>query len=189
MSVYQPMSGLNRPVAINTDYANFTGVALTLLCLPGPLVEPDQAEDQCRKLSQLFENQGARVETRTSPGRVEDPDGDVEAAEPTAEETAPALALTIELSARLIHREVTNFLWWAITTDYTFAQDIVIRDSSGFLLLKDTLTGRFVRRLGFSRGAGPDFSRDYYNQLSQLTLNARMRRQVLGEAQLNAAAK
>ena len=73
-------------------------------------------------------------------------------------------------------------LWWSIVTDYTFAQDISIRDETGFLLIRDTLTGRFVRRFGFSDDTEEAFSRDYYGQLSQLTLNAKVRRQVLNEA-------
>jgi hypothetical protein len=40
---------------------------------------------------------------------------------------------------------------------------------------------RFVTRLGFFSGTEETFSKDYYAQLSQLTLNAKLRRQVLRE--------
>ena len=191
ITVYQPMSGLHRPVAINPDYANFADLSLTLRCLPGPAVEPAEARALCRKLARLFENQGAVVETRARSGEVRGSGGE---AAPEAADSADTLgagpaatALNIELSARLIHAEESNFLWWSRTTDYTFAEDVVIRDETGFLLVKDTLTGRFVLRMGFSEQAGKEFSRDYYAQLSQLALNAKMRRDVLREAQSSPA--
>ncbi len=187
MSVYQPMTGLHRPVAIDIDYANLAGTRLSIQCLPSEIVTDSEAEDLCRKLTRLYENQGATVETRTTPGRVGDPDGELADVRATGE-AAPKMSLSVELSSRLIHKEVTNILWWSIRTDYTFAQDVVIRDASGFLLLRETLTGRFRKSLGFRALAAKQFSRDYYAQLSQLALNAKMRRQVLSETQPKPAA-
>ena len=189
MSVYQPVSGLHRPVAIDTAVANFPGVAFDIQCLPAKhVVTEAEAEDMCRKLTQLFENQGARVETRITPGRI--PELEDEVAEEAAPDEGPVTTkLSVRLSSRLLHKDVVNILWWKITTDYIFAQDIVIRDASGFLLVQETLTGRFIRRLGFSRGANLHFSKDYYGQLSQLAFNARMRRTVLDEVRPAAAAK
>lgn len=182
MSVYQPMSGLHRPVAIDTDLANFPDVEFLIQCLPAEqVITETEAQDLCRKLTMLFENQGARVETRTRPGRADDVD---DTSREAPEGKPGAMKLTVELSARLIHKDVVNILWWKITTDYIFAQDVVIRDETGFLLVRDTLTGRFIRRLGFSRGANLHFSKDFYGQLSQLALNARMRRTVLTESRL-----
>jgi hypothetical protein len=182
MSVYQPMTGLQRPIAINIDYANFQGLELSLQCLPGPIVTDTEAEDLCRKLARLYENQGATVETRTTPGRVGDPEDEITDVKAPGDAATPTMALSVELSSRLIHKEETNILWWSITTDYTFAQDIVIRDATGFLLLRETLTGRFRKSLGFRALAAEQFSRDYYAQLSQLALNAKMRREVLSES-------
>ena len=71
-------------------------------------------------------------------------------------------------------------------TDYTFAQDVTIRDENGFLLAKDTLTGRVMMRMGFFEEAKDDFTRDYYGQISQMTFNAKLRRQVLRESQARA---
>ncbi len=165
------MSGLHRPVAINIDYANFTDLDLSIQCLPGPLLNRSQAEQLCRKLTRLFENQGAKVESRTSLARPLDID--------SKEREAPATsALNLQLKARLIHKEG---FWW-FTTDYSFAQEINIYDETGFLLIRESFTGRFAWRLGFSSDSDEEFSQDYYTQLSQLMLNAQMRRRVLREA-------
>lgn len=172
---YQPMSGLHRPVAIDTDYANFADLSLTLHCLAGPVLDASQARDLCRKLSRLFENQGCAVETRTSTGRPSDSD--------EAPGAGPArTALNMRLSSRLIHEVETDLILWSYWTDYTFAQDVVVTDETGFLLVQETLTGRFVTRLGFFSDTEEDFSSDYYGQVSQLALNAKMRRQVLRES-------
>ena len=174
-TVYHPMSGLHRPVAINLDYANFGDLEVSLQCLPGPLVTAGEARTLCQKLERLFVNQGATTASRTSLGRAPEDDGE------PAKDAVERSALNVELSARLIHREESSFLWWSWTTDYTFAQDVAIRDETGFLLVRETLTGRFVRQLGFTSSAEADFSKDYYAQLAQLTLNAKVRRQVLAE--------
>ena len=184
-TLYQPMSGLHRPVAIDTDHANFADLSLSIHCLAGPVLEAAQAQDLCRKLAQLFENQGSTVRTRTSTRGFHDPDAE---ATKTGAEGSTATALNVQLSSRMIHKDETRLLFWTYVTDYTFAQDIVIRDETGFLLIKDTLTGRFVTRLGFSDDTAKDFSADYYGQLSQLALNAKLRRQVLRDSQRNATA-
>lgn len=177
---YHPMSALHRPVAINTDYANFAGLELEIHCLPGPVLDEDEAADLCQKLSRLFENQGAVVQTRTTLGRVANEDGELSGARPTAGEgrATARTSLGLRLSSRLLHEESSWVFPW-VTTEYTFAQDVVIRDETGFLLVKDSLTARLVRRVGLFGDAGEELTRDLYGQLSQLTLNARMRRRVL----------
>ncbi len=175
--VYRPLSGLHRPVAINIDYANFADLSLTITCLPGPALSATESQTLCRKLQQLFENQGAEVFTKTSQGRQDDAlDGPGETKVPKRE-----TALELVLSARIVQQKEGSFLFWTWITDYTLAQDIVIRDASGFLLIKDTLTGRFSRRLKFTDETEA-FSPDFYGQLSQLAFNAKMRRQVLRES-------
>ncbi|MCA9561179.1 MAG: hypothetical protein KC583_21670 [Myxococcales bacterium] len=178
VTVYQPLSGLHRPIAIDPAYANFAGVRFTLECRRGrdDVLGADEARDLCRKLTRVFENQGAEVETEVLGG------------EPgPADETPRARgeALHVQLTPRLIAVRTVNVLWlpfWTVVTDYTFAQDISIRDASSFLLVRDTLTGRFVRRLGFSSDAEEEFSADFYGQLSQLALNAKLRHDVLQES-------
>lgn len=177
VTVYQPMSGLHRPIAIDPAYANFAGMRFTLECRRGrdDVLGEDEARDLCRKLTRVFENQGAEVET------------DVLGGEPGPADEAPRAApnrLHVQLTPRLIDQRTLNVLWlpfWTVRTEYTFAQDISIRDASSFLLVRDTLTGRFVRRLGFSSDAEEEFSRDFYGQLSQLALNAKLRHDVLRE--------
>ncbi len=188
-TLYQPVSGLHRPVAIDLDVANFAGTVLELQCLPGPVLLDWDAEELCRKLAQLYENQGAEVHTRITEGKVPDLDGGGEEAEAAAPAVvaAPAqggagkLHLSLRISSRLLHDEKSWILPW-MTKDYTFAQDVVVRDETGFLLVRDTLIGRLVKRMGFFGGAEDDLSRDFYRHMSQVAFNAKMRRQVLGEA-------
>lgn len=191
-TVYQPLSGLHRPVAIDTRYANFTDLGIALQCLPGPLLNQGQARLLCRKLQRVFENQGATVRTRTSLGRPSAEDEKQEGPDrllaPTASTPAPGSApvanseLTIRLRTRVIHKKKTYyFIFWGLLTDYTFAQDVHITDENGFLLAQGELTGRLVKRLRF-KGNDKEFSKDFYDQLSQLALNAKLRRQILRES-------
>jgi hypothetical protein len=187
VTIYQPLSGLHRPVAIDTSYANFDDVSVTFHCVPGDVIDEGDSQTLCRSLALLFENQGALVTTRSTAGLLPEPDELTAEAEGKA---PPETALNVRLESRLIHKEESRtawpFPWPTVTTDYTFAQDISIRDETGFLLARDTLTGRFVRRFGFTSEAKKKFSADFYEQVSQLALNARMRRQVLVEAQQSA---
>ena len=40
---YQPLSGLHRPVVIDTGVANFEGVRLAIYCPPGDLLDASEA--------------------------------------------------------------------------------------------------------------------------------------------------
>jgi len=179
VDVYQPMSGLHRPIAIDPGYANFEDLDVSLRCLSGPALDSTDAGTLCRRVSRLFENQGARVTVRTgAEAPVDDaPAGD----ERAAAEARPRAALSIEIAARVVNRESTHYLFVEYLSDYTVAQDITIRDETGFLLVRDTLTGRFVTRVGFFSDAEEQFSGDFYGQMSQLALNAAVRRRVLAE--------
>lgn len=179
ITVYQPMSGLHRPVAIDTRVANFTNTTVRIQCVPAEFVGQSDMASLCRRVARLFENQGARVQAEVSKGRV------LGSPEPTAPESkvdaeVDRVILDVELRSRRVHAQTAFPFWWDDEADITFAQDIVIRDETGFLLVRETLTGRFVRRLGWSSDANEEFSRDYYGQLSQLTFNARMRWTVAG---------
>ncbi|MFN3197556.1 MAG: hypothetical protein ACE366_03895 [Bradymonadia bacterium] len=191
ITVYQPVSGLHRPIAIDTGYANFADLEIDLHCLPGEVLDTSEARELCQKLARLFENQGATVQTSTrikairAEDRVVPAQGEGEAAQQPAKKDEGRLQ--IELSARMIHKEESAwFFFWTRVDEYTFAQDIVIRDGQGFLLARDSLIGRFMQRVGFTSEAEAQFSRDYYHLLSQLTLNARVRQQVLTESPLGA---
>lgn len=179
VTVYQPLSGLNRPVALDPGLANFADTALVLRCLPGGALTAEEAETLCRKVGRLFENQGAQVTVRSA-GRIEDPD--------TPGEGPARAALSIELRAEIVHRDAKSLIFgpladwiWGYSAEITVRQEVRIRGADGFLLAQETLTGRFVQRLGFFSDAEERFSRDYYGRLSQLALDARIRQQVLAE--------
>ncbi|MCA9539720.1 MAG: hypothetical protein KC620_12575, partial [Myxococcales bacterium] len=140
VTAYQPMSGLHRPIAINPAYANFADVSITLRCRAEAAEEVEGADVLCQKVRRLFENQGAQVRIA----------GSGEAEEAVGEAPPPRAALTIDLEARVLHRETTNFIFWTHISDYTFAQEVSIRDETGFLLARETLTGRFIKHFGFT---------------------------------------
>ncbi|WP_224243866.1 hypothetical protein [Hyalangium gracile] len=199
VTVYQPLVSLQRPVAVDPQLANFEGQRMLIRCLPGEYLQPADADQLCRNVRSLFTKQGAEVEVEVPRTGVSTRD-DGEAARAD---------LIVEMKARLVHEENSALLWTlsAITftlvpaiTDYTFAQDVLIRDSSGFQLASATLQGRFVRYCGAGLwavnsaldllvrsdaedltgdAAKKDFSRDFHAQLTQLAFNARMRSLVM----------
>ena len=70
---YQPLSGLHRPVVVDPTQPNFQDVKLTVRCVPGGgLVNNEEARMLCRRVGQLFENQGATVVTWTTSRPVEE---------------------------------------------------------------------------------------------------------------------
>ena len=196
VTVYQPLSGLQRPAIVDPRLANFEGMRLLVRCFPGDYASVQDSDLLCRKVGTLFRNQGAQVQTdlrrsNRSPQEAFRPD------------------LIIELSSRLLHKESSGPLW-AVTVltlslvpayaEYSVAQDVTIRDASGFLLASDSLKARFIEYYGAGiwsvnwaldtlvrspeeklSGDAPaqDFSRDFYAQLSQLAFNARVRSDVL----------
>jgi len=182
------MSGLHRAIAVDPGYAHLADLDLTLHCVPGDHLDRGETRALCRKVSRLFENQGAEVRMVLGRSPLADPDDAPESPATAAapEKPTPKTALHVSLSSRLVHQEEISIFGWSIVTDYTFAQDITIRDESGFLLVKDTLTGRMMMRLGVFEDAKDEFTRDYYGQISQLAFNAKIRRQVLRESQAQA---
>jgi hypothetical protein len=215
VKVYQPVSGLNQPVVVDPKLANFQDVSLTVYCPPGDLVTANEARVLCRKVGTLFENQGAVVTTYSGDRRQDDdlfgdaPAGEGEGDQPPPE---PTTDLFLELRARRVH-EAHNQVSWLLcfatvtlvpaVSEFTFAQDVIVRDNTGFMLVTETLQGRIVRYTGagtwvthklldrFWRddedeilGDQPhaDLSADYYGQLSQAVFNAKMRWQVQYQA-------
>ena len=210
--IYEPMSGLHQPVVVDTQVANFPDVHLTLHCVPGDLLSKENATVLCRKVTTLFENQGAKVRMIDTVNRADDVFEDQLEEPPESGDDQPRTGLTVELRARQLHKS-THPLSWVLcvgsftllpgVTESTFAQDIVIRDESGFLLVTDTLVGRHVHRFGASAWIGnriaditwrkkserltldaadEDLSSDLYRQLSQLAFNAKMQAQVYRES-------
>lgn len=210
---YQPMSGLHDPVIVDIQAPNFTDVNLTIHCIPGVDLSPQEASVLCENVGVLFRNQGAKVRTVTTSRALQDDALGGELGESAAEEDAEAPTdLLLELRGRRLN-ESNDPLLWALcyasltmvpaVSEFTFAQDAVVRDGSGFLLSTDTVQGRIVRQFGGSVWLGNrildrlvreerdevtgdaaknDLSEDLYRQLSQMVYNAKVQWQVLQAA-------
>lgn len=207
--IYQPMSGLHRPVVVDPTLANFQDLRLAVHCVPEDLLNPADAAALCQKVETLFENQGAEV-TTAGMDSVDDTGQEEEGTAPA--DDAPTTDLTLELRAHRVH-QANNLLSWALcigtftlvpaVTESTFAQDVVIRDGTGFLLVSDSLEGRLVLRFGAGTWVANklldlawrddadkltgdafnhDLSTDLYRQLSQMMFNAEMQWQILQQA-------
>ena len=149
--VYQPLDGLHQPIVVDPTLRNFEGMALTVHCVPGG--EGFSRMDNlalCRRVSTLFENQGAVVTTidTAMPYDVEEtPEGEVE----------PGSKLTLRLQSRRISKSnatlsalissMTLTLYPA-KEDEVYALDLSVRDEDGFLLVRDTFKWRLVHRYG-----------------------------------------
>lgn len=207
--VYHPLASLQRPVAVDPRLPNLEGLHIQVLCPRGDFLDQDEADELCRLVGRLFATQGAIIRV---PGGL-DSEFD-EAPEATASDP---IDLSVQFESQLLHKE-RNTLLWALSfgtltllpaiTEYTFAQDVRIRDGRGFLLVSDRLQGRFVRYFGagissvtwlldlfvreeherFTRSAVErDFTRDFYGQVSQLAFNASTRLAVLKQLDRGAA--
>jgi hypothetical protein len=175
--VYQPMSGLHRPIAIDTQLGNFVETAISLRCSSDKALGESDVRKTCRRLKRLFERQGAQVRISTSYDKPRQRDADDEVSAEDAPRRPGGVQLFIELKALQLHAQSALPFFWDGHADFTFAHEVVIRDETGFLLARDRLTGRFVRRMAWpweDDDALP-FSKDFYGQLSQLAFNARMR--------------
>lgn len=214
VTVYQPVTSLQRPTVIDPASPNFKDMNIRVRCVPDAQGGADtgESEDLCRNMSALLSNQGAHVQTEVpedadKPPQISENEEDESAAkDKKPRDTQPDL--TIEIKSRKLHNDNSPWLWalcyLTLTlspaiTEATFAQDIVISDAEGFVLLSETLQARFIRYFGFAywginalmdlfRPKGEelignnhrrDFSRDFHRQISQLTFNATMRERVL----------
>ena len=203
--IYQPLRGLNTPLAIDWKVRNFAGTRLLVHCPPGEWPDRLSTDELCRKVGVVFENQGATVTTFTPEGGVEGGIGEVSE---TAAETTPETDLQLELRTRKIDQKHNPVMWVLsaisltiipASVEYTFAQDVVIRDGTGFLLAEETYQGRMVTQFGVTIWVGnahlnlwrlpddklteeslrKDLSDDLFGQLSQDVFNAKMQWLVL----------
>lgn len=202
VTVYQPLSGLQTPVVVDTEDGNFEDLKLVVHCVPRDALE-GEAGLLCQNVKQLFENQGAKVKTVTSVGRMKE---DMVFEE---EDAGTGPDLIVELRARLLHED-TDFAMWTLSwltmtlapgiSENSFSQEVVIRDRRGSLMFTGELKGRIVRYFGVGYWAAnalmnwvaredhediddDNLSKalcgDMYGQLSQMVFNANMRRKVL----------
>ena len=203
VTVYQPLVSLQRPVAIDSQVANFDGLKLLVRCVPGGALDPGDAERLCRQVTALFRRQGATVlYVVPAPGRS------------GIEEGGDKPELILDLRARLLHQDsafrleslalpllcIASFTLIPAVSEMSMAQDVSVRGPDGFLLASDSLQARFVQYAGVGiwgvnlildytvrpdeeevtgNKADQEFSRDFYAQLSQLVFNAKMRARVL----------
>ena len=143
-------------MTVDPTAKNFDGMHLLVSCVPsGDGADFGESADLCNNMSALYQNQGAQVD-------IEIPDeegGTVNRGDETAERSATKPDLIVELTARRIHSENSPILWFLCyasatlipaITEATFAQDVSIRDSDGFLLVSDTLQARFIRYFGLA---------------------------------------
>ncbi len=200
ITVYQPLVSLQRPFAVDPELANFEGQNILVRCVPGDYVELPDAQQLCQQMRELYEAQSAKVET------------DVPRKNTGFLTTKFKPDLIVELRGRLLKRETSNFLINLLflasasliptTEEIEIAQDVIIRDASGFQLAQDSLQARFVRQYGLGvwgvnalvdlivrpknqkitgDGYRRDFSADFYGHLSELAFHARMRSAIMHE--------
>ncbi|MBL8956949.1 MAG: hypothetical protein JNK82_39615, partial [Myxococcaceae bacterium] len=143
VTVYQPVASLQRPVTVDPSAKNLDGKHIVVRCVPsGEGADHGESEDLCNNMSALYTNQGAKVD-------VEIPDeesGLVSGGSEGSEAAGEKPDLIIELRARRVHNDNSPILWLLCyasatlipaITEATFAQDVSIRDSDGFLLVSD----------------------------------------------------
>lgn len=203
VTIYQPLSGLQTPRVVDYEVENFPNLKLRVHCPGKDLLDSDEAQKLCQRVEQLFLNQGAEVEIVDLAGTPLDDEA------PEASKTIDREALTLELSARSLGKNTSLLMWtFSILTftlvpgmsEYSFVQDVRIRDAQGALLATAELKGRFVRFFGLGYWASNGLanwwfrdddedlndaafrrrlSQDLYGQLSQLVFNAQLRQRVL----------
>ncbi len=199
VTVYQPLVGLQRPIALDPQTpTNFTDNTRVLVrCHPGDGVEADVL---CRNVRSSLTKQGAMVTTE-----VVRPSGKVAA--PDRIETPPQFI--IDINSKLIHHEdsailsllcIASFTLIPAVEEWTFGQEIRIRDAQGFLLAQQSFQERFVESFGLGvwalngiidllirpkseqvtgDGYKEEFTRDLHGHLAQLLYNAKVRARVM----------
>jgi hypothetical protein len=201
VTAYQPLLSLQRPVVIDPEVTNFEGMRLLIRCNSNAVLPPFDAEKLCNKVGTSFTAQGAEVDQEvprpgSEGGGAGDPSKPPDLTIDIVERSTPPQ----QDNAWLVVLSAVTLTLVPVVTEYRMAQDIIIRDRSGFLLSTDRVEGRFVEYFGIGfyavnwaldlllRGddddvmngaAQRDFSRDYYGQLSQQVFNARVRQQLL----------
>lgn len=208
ITIYHPLSSLQRPTVVDPTRRNFEGLDLEVRCFSGGALDDESADRLCGRMEQLFGGQGASVSVWSPRGgmRGASADDGLQGEGEAAPKTVPDLVL--ELRSREIDNEanVGQQIFSALTAttvpasrEYIFAQDVVVRGEGGFVLASDTLRARFVRYIGWAlalgnwlldvtvrdedeeltRAAKTDFSNDFYRQVTQLVFNARLRNELL----------
>ncbi len=198
VTFYQPQLALQRPVAVDPQQpTNFTATRVLVRCHPAEGVEADVL---CRNVRSSLSKQGAKVTTE-----IVRPN----ARAPESKEATEAPQYVIDITSKLLdHSEnfLLNVLFAVSFTlvpsweEWTFSQDVRVRDATGFVLAQQSFQERFVETVGLGiwginaivdllirpkdeqvtgDGAKAEFTRDLHAHLAQLLHNARVRARVM----------
>lgn len=197
VTVYQPLVGLQQPIAIDPqDPGNFVATSVLVRCHSSEGVEADVL---CRNVRSSLSKQGATVATEVvKPQRAS-----------STEKREVVPQYIIDVTSKVLHHEqsalmtllcIASFTLVPAVADATYAQELTIRDSQGFLLAKDILQSRFIESFGLGVWAvnglvdliarpkneqvtgdryKEDFTRDFHGRLSQALHNAKVKTRVL----------
>lgn len=207
VTVYEPLVGLQRPVAIDAEQpGNFDATTVLLRCHAGENVEADVL---CRNLRSSLTKQGATVTTEVVKPQRSVPKDNREA---TPE-------FIIDLTSKLVSQTdgtlsvllcIASFTLIPATLSATYAQELTVRDQRGFLLGQLSLQERFVESFGLGvwainglidlidrpkseqvtgEGFKAEFTKDLHAHLAQLLHNARVKTRVLNAFEPVAEAK
>ncbi len=205
VTVYQPLIGLHRPIAVDVKRENFVDAKVLVRCHSDDSVDP---ADLCRNLRSMLSKQGATVTTE-----IPRPQARI-----AASTTAPP-DFIIDVTSKLLAEQGAG-LWWLVnlasftlvpaTSETLFSQDITVRDAQGFLLSQENLQERFIFSFGLGiwalngildllvrpaseqvtgAVASEEFTRDFHGRLSQLLYNARVRARVMRSFEPEPSAK
>lgn len=198
--VYQPMRAVHRPVVLKRKPDTFAGTRVLVRCMARKLHFPrSDAFKLCNNVVEDLRRQGAEAEAMVPYGRSW-------VAPEVFDGKTPDL--TIQISNRIEHQGDSNMKIWSALTcmlvpyrvENTQAQAITWFGRDGSVLLEETFRERFVEVGGLAvgiadvasmlseddgkevstRNSKKDFTRDFYGQLRQQTLNAKVRSELLG---------
>ncbi|MBL8918678.1 MAG: hypothetical protein JNJ54_07470 [Myxococcaceae bacterium] len=198
VTVYQPLVGLQRPIAVDPQAPNnFSATRVLVRCHPAEGVEPDVL---CRNLRSSLSKQGAQVTTE-----VVRPSGKVSSS--AQSEAAPQFV--IDVTSKLVHQKdepllqllnIVSLTLVPAISETTYGQEFRIRDAQGFVLAQQSFQERFVQSFGLGvwvlnglidllirpkseqvtgDGYKEEFTRDLHGHLAQLLHNAKVRARVM----------
>lgn len=197
VTLYQPLVGLQRPVAVDSQNpVNFTDARVLVRCHPADGVEADVL---CRNVRSSLSKQGAKVTTE-----IVRPSGRA----PATDDDVPA-QYVIDITSKLIDQDdslllgILNILSFTLVPSWsatTYGQEVRIRDAQGFVLAQQSYQERFVQSFGLGvwalnglidllirpkseqvtgDGYKEEFTRDLHGHLAQLLHNAKVRARVM----------
>ena len=163
MRSYEPVSSVHRALVVDPQALNFADTRLDVHCVPRDLLINGRSNQLCRHVAELFESQGAVVNTVSRWRRTEVAEGETPVVEEPAEDEVTAVGdprpvqLFVEIRARELSKKSYPLSWFAClasftlipaVTESTFVQEVVVRDAERVRLLEDRAEGRVRVRAG-----------------------------------------